>query len=86
MTYKEACNAAKEYGKQKENHYAKINVLEFEQEWWFTYIPEGENYTSCEKIAINKQTGALRRISLPVPPLENLKVYQQGKRIEFISE
>ncbi len=85
MKYIEACKKAEEYAKENGIRYQKITVLEFEQEWWFSYVPEGDNYTNCIKIAINKM-GDLRRVNLTVPPLENLKVFRTGKNIEFIRQ
>ena len=85
MKYVDACRKAEEYAEEKGIVYEKIDVLEFEQEWWFSYIPKGENYTNCIKIAIDKE-GTIRKIYLPVPPLQNLKIYQAGKRIECIQK
>ncbi len=83
MTFEEACKIAKEHGMKKNFNCDNISVLEFENEWWFSYIPEGGKQTSCPQVSINKDRGELKNIFLPVPPLENLKIYNKGKKVDF---
>ena len=83
ITYEKACKIAKDIRRESFPELKYIEVVEADDRWAFALSVDADTVlTPAPMFFVFKKDGSVEWFS--IPPIENLLVWQNGKKIKFI--
>ena len=82
ITYKKACRLIKDIKEKDFPENVKVKAFDLSDRWAFEfYYDEKTLYGGLPRFFVYKENGEIEAFS--IPPMENLKLLQTSKEIEF---